>query len=209
MNILATIELYGGGPGSGCNPRAGKCGRKKKSTSTRRPLKIFTRQEVSKYIDTPSSRKQTDYAKMDFDRDYKVLEEDASIHNGIVLADGTAVLGPGGVNHDDILVTYAREHGLDDILTIVEGAEGWGDGSSSYTDETDDVVRWGWNKDMYVSVYIQIGKPTEKSLDRAEKLLDSLASDYFDFEWGHGGNLLEGGSKEIRRKLNSLRKRLR
>jgi hypothetical protein len=27
MNILSTIELYGGGPGSGCNPEAGKCGR--------------------------------------------------------------------------------------------------------------------------------------------------------------------------------------
>jgi hypothetical protein len=27
VNLAATIEIYGGGPGSGCNPEAGKCGR--------------------------------------------------------------------------------------------------------------------------------------------------------------------------------------
>ncbi len=27
MNISSTISLYGGGPGSGCNPEVGKCGR--------------------------------------------------------------------------------------------------------------------------------------------------------------------------------------
>lgn len=27
MNLAATIELFGGGPGSGCNPEKGKCGR--------------------------------------------------------------------------------------------------------------------------------------------------------------------------------------
>src|SRR5438309_4808215 len=27
MNLQATIELYGGGPGSGCNPDVGRCGR--------------------------------------------------------------------------------------------------------------------------------------------------------------------------------------
>ncbi len=27
MNLAATISLYGGGPGSGCNPEVGKCGR--------------------------------------------------------------------------------------------------------------------------------------------------------------------------------------
>jgi len=28
MNLAATIELYSGGPGSGCNPEVGVCGRK-------------------------------------------------------------------------------------------------------------------------------------------------------------------------------------
>lgn len=27
MNLAATLSLYAGGPGSGCNPAAGKCGR--------------------------------------------------------------------------------------------------------------------------------------------------------------------------------------
>lgn len=26
MNLFATVSLYGGGPGSGCNPEVGKCG---------------------------------------------------------------------------------------------------------------------------------------------------------------------------------------
>lgn len=30
MNQNNTLQLLGGGPGSGCNPRVGKCGRKKK-----------------------------------------------------------------------------------------------------------------------------------------------------------------------------------
>lgn len=28
MNLASTIYIYGGGPGSGCNPQAGECGRK-------------------------------------------------------------------------------------------------------------------------------------------------------------------------------------
>lgn len=28
MNLQATIEIHGGGPGSGCNPNVGKCGRR-------------------------------------------------------------------------------------------------------------------------------------------------------------------------------------
>jgi hypothetical protein len=27
MNLFSTLSLYGGGPGSGCNPAVGKCGR--------------------------------------------------------------------------------------------------------------------------------------------------------------------------------------
>ncbi len=33
MNLASTILIYGGGPGSGCNPEAGKCGRTASSAS--------------------------------------------------------------------------------------------------------------------------------------------------------------------------------
>ena len=46
MNIAATIELFGGGPGSGCNPDKGKCGRKKGITPSEEETKYWVERRM-------------------------------------------------------------------------------------------------------------------------------------------------------------------
>ncbi|SRR6266566_4596578 len=41
MNIRSTISIYGGGPGSGCNPEAGKCGRPRKKDLSQALMKVL------------------------------------------------------------------------------------------------------------------------------------------------------------------------
>ncbi|MDE2439173.1 MAG: hypothetical protein KGN01_07340 [Patescibacteria group bacterium] len=38
MNLQTTLELYAGGPGSGCNPAAGKCGRAERASASYIPV---------------------------------------------------------------------------------------------------------------------------------------------------------------------------
>ena len=56
MNIVLLLELYAGGPGSGCNPEAGKCGRP--STGITPPLSDRAQRAIESYNPVTSAKKQ-------------------------------------------------------------------------------------------------------------------------------------------------------
>jgi hypothetical protein len=50
LNLFATIELYGGGEGSGCNPEVGKCGR---PPGSGKPPEVTTAEHVPAVVEKP------------------------------------------------------------------------------------------------------------------------------------------------------------
>lgn len=50
MRMLATTELYAGGVGSGCNPQAGRCGRKGRGTQHVVKLSDRARRALASYV---------------------------------------------------------------------------------------------------------------------------------------------------------------
>lgn len=88
MNLASTISIYAGGPGSGCNPEVGKCGRKKGSGSGEKPgrdLKTLTDLGKRWGLSVPAVRKtleQQDKTDATFGNEF----------GGHVVDDGNAVV---------------------------------------------------------------------------------------------------------------------